>query len=41
LVTAEARALPWVSRVAIDGLRTMDLKGFLMQTAQSMGERSE
>ena len=38
LVTADARALPWVSRVAIDGLRTTNLKGFLTQTAQSMGE---
>jgi hypothetical protein len=40
-VTADARALPWVSRVAIDGLRTTDLRGFLMQTARSVGERSE
>ena len=38
LVTADARALPWVSRVAIDGLRTTNLKGFLTWTAQSMGE---
>ena len=40
-VTADARAIPWLGRVAIDGLRTTDLKGFLMQTAQSLGERSE
>ncbi len=40
-VTADARALTWVSRVAIDGLRTTDLKGFLTQTAESLRERSE
>ena len=40
-VTADARAIPWLGRVAIDGLRTTDLKGFLMQTAQSLEERSE
>ncbi|HLJ43226.1 MAG TPA: hypothetical protein VKT12_03335 [Candidatus Binataceae bacterium] len=38
LVTADARALPWVSRVAIDGLRTTDLKEFLTRTAQSMAQ---
>ena len=38
LVTADAHALPWLSRVAIDGLRTTNLKGFLTQIAQSMGE---
>jgi hypothetical protein len=38
-VTADARALPWLSRVEIDGLRTTDLKGFLMQTAASLRER--
>ena len=40
-VTADARALPWLSRVAIDGLRTTDLKGFLMETAESLRARSE
>lgn len=35
-VTADARALPLLSRVAIDGLQTTDLKGFLTQTAQSL-----
>jgi len=35
-VTGDARALPFLSRVAIDGLRTTDLKGFLTQTAQSL-----
>ena len=38
LVTADARALPWLSRAAIDGPRTTNLKGFLTRTAQSMGE---
>jgi len=28
-------------RVAIDGLRTADLKGFLMETSQSLSSRSE
>ena len=27
-VTTDARALPWLGRIAIDGLRTTDLKGF-------------
>jgi hypothetical protein len=40
-VTADARALPWLGRVVIDGLRTTDLKGFLMETTQSVGERSD
>jgi len=40
-VTAEASALPYIGRVAIDGLRTTDLKGFLMQTAESLRARSE
>jgi hypothetical protein len=40
-VTADARALPYLSRVAIDGLRTTDLKGFLTQTAESLRARSE
>jgi len=40
-VTADARALPWLGRVAIDGLRTMDLKGFLARAAQSLGERAD
>jgi hypothetical protein len=40
-VTAEVRTLLWLSRVAIDGLRTTDLKGFLMQTAESLRARSE
>lgn len=40
-VTADARALSWLGRVAIDGLRTTDLKGFLIQTAESLRERSE
>ncbi|HVB82007.1 MAG TPA: hypothetical protein VNE82_18915 [Candidatus Binataceae bacterium] len=35
-VTTDARALSFLGRVAIDGLRTTDLKGFLMQTAQSL-----
>ena len=35
-VTADARALPFLSRVAIDGLQTTDLKGFLTQTAESL-----
>jgi hypothetical protein len=33
-VTGDARALPWLGRVAIDGLRATDLKGFLMETTQ-------
>jgi hypothetical protein len=40
-VTADARALPWLGRVAVDGLRTMDLKGFLARAAQSLGERAD
>jgi hypothetical protein len=40
-VTADARALPLLGRVAIDGLQTIDLKGFLTQTAESLRERSE
>ena len=40
-VTADAHALPLLGRVAIDGLRTTDLKGFLAETAQSVGERSD
>jgi hypothetical protein len=40
-VTADAHALPFLSRVAIDGLQTTDLKGFLTRTAQSLRERSE
>jgi hypothetical protein len=40
-VIADARALPWLGRVAIDGLRTTDLKGFLAQATQSVGERSD
>jgi hypothetical protein len=40
-VTTDARALPWLGRVAIDGLRTADLKGFLMETTQSLPGRSE
>ena len=39
-VTAKAHALPLLSRVEIDGLRTTDLKEFLMRTAQSLRERS-
>jgi hypothetical protein len=35
-VTTDARALPWLGRVAIDGLRTANLKGFLMETGQSI-----
>jgi hypothetical protein len=38
-VSADARALPWLSRVAVDGLRTTDLKGFLMETTRSLSER--
>lgn len=34
-VTADARALPWLGRVAIDGLRTTDLKSFLVETTQT------
>lgn len=34
-VSANARALPLLGRVAIDGLRTTDLKSFLTETAQS------
>jgi len=37
-VTADAHALSWLGRVAIDGLRTTDLKGFLIQTAESLHE---
>jgi hypothetical protein len=33
-VTADARALPWLSRVAIYGLQTMDLTSFLIQAVQ-------
>jgi hypothetical protein len=40
-VTADARALPLLGRVAIDGLQTTDLKGFLTQAAESLRERSE
>ncbi len=40
-VTADARTLPCLSRVAIDGLQTTDLKGFLMETAESLRARSE
>jgi hypothetical protein len=40
-VSTDAHALPWFSRVAIDGLRTADLKGFLMETTQSLPGRSE
>jgi hypothetical protein len=40
-VTADARVLPCLSRVAIDGLQTTDLKGFLKQTAESLRARSE
>jgi hypothetical protein len=40
-VTADARALLFLGRVAIDGLQTTDLKGFLTHTAQSLRERSD
>ncbi len=40
-VTTDARALPWLGRVAIDGLRTTDLKGFLTETTQSHSGQSE
>jgi hypothetical protein len=40
-VTVDVRALPCLNRVAIDGLRATDLKGFLMQTAESLRARSE
>jgi hypothetical protein len=33
-VTADARALPWLSRVAIYGLQTTDLRSFLIQAVQ-------
>jgi hypothetical protein len=33
-VTADARALPWLSRVAIYGLQTTDLRSFLTQAVQ-------
>ncbi len=33
-VTADARALKWLSRAAIDGLRTTDLRNFLAQAGQ-------
>jgi hypothetical protein len=33
-VTADARALPWLSRVAIYGLQTTDLRTFLTQAVQ-------
>ncbi|HEY2525321.1 MAG TPA: hypothetical protein VGI29_09710 [Candidatus Binataceae bacterium] len=34
-VTADARTLAWVGRVAIDGMRAADLKGFLIDTARA------
>jgi hypothetical protein len=34
-VTADARTLAWVGRVAIDGMRAADLKGFLIETARA------
>jgi hypothetical protein len=37
-VTADARARAWVGRVAIDGMRTTDLKGFLAEAAQPQAE---
>ena len=40
-VTTDARALSWLGRVAIDGLRTTDLKGFLTETTQSHSGQSE
>jgi hypothetical protein len=40
-VTADVRALAWLSRVTIDGLRTTDVKGFLTQTVESLRARSE
>jgi hypothetical protein len=40
-VTTDACALPWLGRIAIDGLRTTDLKDFLMETTQSLPGRSE
>ena len=40
-VTAEVRAMPYLSRVAIDGLRTTGLIEFLTQTAESLRERSD
>ena len=40
-VTTDARALPWLGRIAIDGLRTTDLKGFLTETTQSHSGQSE
>jgi hypothetical protein len=40
-VTADTRAMPWLSRIAIEGLRTTDLKGFLIETTQSLQARSD
>jgi hypothetical protein len=33
--------MPYLSRVAINGLRTTGLIEFLTQTAESLGERSD
>ena len=37
-VTADPRTLAWVGRVAIDGMRATDLKGFLTETARPQAE---
>ena len=37
-VTTDARALPWLGRVTIDGLRMTDLKTFLREATQSLPE---
>ncbi|HTQ24454.1 MAG TPA: hypothetical protein VMI09_07130 [Candidatus Binataceae bacterium] len=37
-VTADARTLAWVGRVAIDEMRATDLKRFLMETARSQAD---